>query len=71
MKNCNLSDVAAAMIIKSCLGSSSLRHIDFTGIEMGKFFIKALKTALTMDPNCLEELIMAKIKPTVSIGNLA
>ena len=38
---------------------------------MGPLFIKALKNALKTDPDCLEELIMARIKPTVSIGLLA
>lgn len=38
---------------------------------MGSKFIKALKSTLAQDPNCLEELIMAKIKQSVSIGHLA
>lgn len=71
MKDCNLGDAAAAMILKSSLGQSNLRHIDFTGVEMGQKFIKALHQSLKNDPNCLEELIMAKIKPAVSIGRLA
>ena len=47
MKNCSLGDAAAAMIVGSSLGfNTGLSHIDFTGIEMGPKFIKALKNAL-------------------------
>lgn len=69
MKNCNLLDEAASMIIESSLGGvSKLKTIDFTGIEMGGKFISALHQVLEKDPKCLEELILANVKQSVSIG---
>ena len=72
MKNCNLADESAANIIESSLGGvSKLSVIDFTGIEMGAKFITSLSKALEKDPKCLEELILANMKASVSIGTLA
>jgi hypothetical protein len=54
MKNCNLTDFSAAAIVDSSLGkNSSVRKIDFTGIEMGPQFINSLKNVLEQDPRCL------------------
>ena len=71
MKNCKLTDQSAALMIKGALGGhSSLRHIDFTGIYMGRHFVNTLAEILKAFPNCLEELILADLRPTVSIGDL-
>jgi len=71
MKNCGLCDQAAALLIKASLGKQSqIHYIDLTGIEMGKAFIESLTQVLTKRPNCLKEIIMADLKPLVSIGYL-
>ena len=38
---------------------------------MGRTFIDAVKLALHQDPKCLEVLILARIKQSVSIAELA
>jgi Leucine-rich repeat (LRR) protein len=48
-----------------------LRKIDFTGVEMGPEFIKALKNSFKLDPKCLEELILAEVKPLATMEALA
>ena len=72
MINCNLSDVSAAAIVESSLGKNNkLRKLDFTGVEMGPEFIKAMKKAFSQDPKCLEELVLASVKPLASMEALS
>ena len=70
MTDCNLTDAAAAMIVDSVLGGTPTRSLDFKGIEMGREFIKSLRKALKNDPECLEELGMAGVRPQVSMSLL-
>ena len=71
MKNCNLGDRAAGLILESTLGeNSSLDHIDFTGVELGPHMIDSLRKVLTENSDCIKELIMSQIKSKVSIGEL-
>ena len=48
LKDCNVSDTSAAIIIQSSLGGADtkLRRIDLSGIEMGIHFIKRLRKCL-------------------------
>ena len=72
MRDCGLDDKAAAMLIESSLGGDSkLRRVDFSGCEMGPLFVSRLRAALEEQPKCLEELVLARVRATESLGRLA